>query len=843
MRRVLLLAACTAIACGKKSVPSWDLSAPVPTGQARAGQTLKSSDLVGGPKSRAQVGDFKIYNANVRFIISGTEPASGYEAYGGNIVAADLTRLKGPDQSDWGELIHGIGFRAINPDKVEVIHTGIGGGPAQVRVTAHDDVLPIIEAFLGTGTKPAFPPLDLSITVDYVLEPDASALQVTTTYWTNGGEAKDIGSCQLAFIMGDGAPAYVDGQGFTDSAWGPQPFYGAIGTSVSYSVLPIGVTMTLSSALLGIGYGDLGDVSLAAGVRGKQVFYVAVGDGDVSSLLKIHDLIRPIGRAPILGQAVDSHGSPLSAVRIHMTLPSGDYVDFARTHLDGSFDGLVPAGPIQVQAIADGRPATTLTPLTVPASGLSDVTFTLADPSAIQVQVTEQGQPIPAKVMFFDQSGTAPNYPPNYGEETEPGGTAEMIFARPTTETVPILPGTYNVVAMRGFEYDMDQKTVVVAPGQTASAQLALNRVVDTAGYLSSDFHIHGAPSPDSDDLLTLKALSFGAEGLEVPIPTDHDVIFDYQPTIDSLGLTPFVRSIIGEEVSTTVYGHFNTFPCEILDQPNGGAVNWYFKDSPALFAAMRTNPAGPLIQVNHPRTALMGYFYALGFDPGTFAVTNPNHTQSELVTSFDAIEVMNGKEASATSLVFPDWFSFLNRGFHITGDGNSDSHKARSAEVGTPRNYVQVGVDDVTQLDPAQFVAAVRAAKLTVSAGPFVTMSINGKGLGDMATLDAQGSVNVSVKVQAPTWMGPIETLELVRNGDVIQTVTMSASTADPTNPVVRYNGTLVDNPTEDAWYIVEVISAGGNLGPIDGTHPFAFTNPIWVDVNGNGVFDPPIH
>ena len=46
------------------------------------------------------------------------------------------------------------------------------------------------------------------------------------------------------------------------------------------------------------------------------------------------------------------------------------------------------------------------------------------------------------------------------------------------------------------------------------------------------------------------------------------------------------------------------------------------------------------------------------------------------------------------------------------------------------------------------------------------------------------------------------------------------------------------------DTWFIVHVTSRTGTLDPVysSGSRPFAFTNPIWLDVDGNGRFDPPM-
>lgn len=57
---------------------------------------------------------------------------------------------------------------------------------------------------------------------------------------------------------------------------------------------------------------------------------------------------------------------------------------------------------------------------------------------------------------------------------------------------------------------------------------------------------------------------------------------------------------------------------------------------------------------------------------------------------------------------------------------------------------------------------------------------------------------------------------------------------------------------PRRDAWYAVIVKGVEGSLEPIlrpfrtfEGETyrviPFAVTNPVWVDRDGNGIFDPP--
>jgi hypothetical protein len=46
----------------------------------------------------------------------------------------------------------------------------------------------------------------------------------------------------------------------------------------------------------------------------------------------------------------------------------------------------------------------------------------------------------------------------------------------------------------------------------------------------------------------------------------------------------------------------------------------------------------------------------------------------------------------------------------------------------------------------------------------------------------------------------------------------------------------------TVDAYFVIETGSSTKDLGPMDsGQPPFAITNPIYVDFDGNGQWNPP--
>ena len=117
------------------------------------------------------------------------------------------------------------------------------------------------------------------------------------------------------------------------------------------------------------------------------------------------------------------------------------------------------------------------------------------------------------------------------------------------------------MIVSRGYEYELHTEPVTVAAGETAHVSAALEHVVDTTGVMCADYHIHTHRSPDSAGHAHLKVLGMIADGLEIPIRSDHEWINDFQPVIEEMGLSRFAFGISGDELTTFAYGHFGVFP------------------------------------------------------------------------------------------------------------------------------------------------------------------------------------------------------------------------------------------------------------------------------------------
>ena len=95
----------------------------------------------------------------------------------------------------------------------------------------------------------------------------------------------------------------------------------------------------------------------------------------------------------------------------------------------------------------------------------------------------------------------------------------------------------------------------------------------------------------------------------------------------------------------------------------------------------------------------------------------------------------------------------------------------------------------------------------------------------------------SVRMEIQSPPWI-PVEKLEVIANGKLIKTYSIPSPEKDK---AWKFSAELVVECTQDSWYLVIASSQKPWNKPFQNYRSFSFTNPVFVDVNGNGYFDAP--
>ncbi|HEY5950463.1 MAG TPA: CehA/McbA family metallohydrolase, partial [Kofleriaceae bacterium] len=367
--------------------------------------------------------------------------------------------------------------------------------------------------------------------------------------------------------------------------------------------------------------------------------------------------------------------------------------------------------------------------------------------------------------------------------------------------------GTYRIYASRGTEWSVASQAVT----GTANVDLTftLKRVVPTAGYLATDWHVHQVGSPDSPVLNDDRIRSAVANGIEMFAATDHDFIADLEPIVEQLGLARLLRVVPGIEVTPFAYGHFNAWPL-VADNnsANHGAIDWargaalgYAMTPGEVFDAMRGQGA-QMVQVNHPRGTGFTEFQAAfsranvvyDFDQRTIFgdyenASTPNDWlrlpgESLWSDRFNGLEVWNGfsigdsngdnlRENKSLDRVMRDWLSMLSMGLYVTPAGNSDTHTIVADPAGMPRTYVRVADDSAAALASPASIDAVVATQtgangtprdVVVTDGPMIDVKVGGAPALGRAVASVNQPITLTVTITAADW-ARFDTLEVFAN------------------------------------------------------------------------------
>ncbi|MGZ0167362.1 MAG: CehA/McbA family metallohydrolase [Planctomycetales bacterium] len=467
--------------------------------------------------------------------------------------------------------------------------------------------------------------------------------------------------------------------------------------------------------------------------------------------------------------------------------------------------------------------------------------------------VDVNGKPIPCKIDFFAKEGTAQ---PWFGPESGDFGIKGLRYA-PLGHVTEILPaGEYNVVVAHGPEHDAIFTTLKIAPGETTELTGTIKRVVDTTGWISSDFHSHSSPSGDNTGSQLGRVLNLVCDHIEFAPCTEHNRVDSYQPHIDRLQIGPFISSCTGMELtgSPLLLNHQNAFP--MVHRPHlqdgGGPVTDTSVEKQVERLALWDDRSEKLIQQNHPD---MGWLYRDKDGNG-----EPDDGHPGIMPHIDVVEIhpvpdiltlapfVTVSKYKGNNRIF-NWLQMLNQGVRLVGVVNSDAHY-NYHESGWIRNWIRSPTDDPAEVKPLDIVRASEAGALIMSNGPFLEVEVReaGQKIGAFSgqELEAKsGNLEIDVRVQSPNWID-IDRVFVLVNGQIHQDHHYRKETHPNLfrSGVVKFDQKLSLKLDRDAHVIVVAGADKSTLGVIHGPtwgqhRPAAFINPVFVDIDGNG-FEP---
>jgi hypothetical protein len=239
----------------------------------------------------------------------------------------------------------------------------------------------------------------------------------------------------------------------------------------------------------------------------------------------------------------------------------------------------------------------------------------------------------------------------------------------------------------------------------------------------------------------------------------------------------------------------------------------------------VRARRESPVVIINHPRGGA-NYFDYVGFHPATGLVDSA----ADWDTKFTLVEVFNNSGwLENRDRNVADWLGLLRAGRKVFAVGSSDSHGIVGSPVGYPRTCIEIGTDDPLRATPNLVRDELAAGHATVSGGIYVSAAIGATGPGDTTT-GAGTQLPLDVTVQAATWVD-ITSIDVVVDGEIVDTIAVLPSDADPGNPVVRYRKTILVQTRATGGFVVVAAYGTKALEPVHpGKIPFGVIEPIFV-------------
>jgi len=834
--------------------------------KARLRQITNPADLISGPLAHGRIGDWLLENTLVRFIVQDVAQRDLYSVggFGGNLIDVELKANPGND--NFLEIQPMLNIETVvNAQTLEVVNNGQDGTPAILRTCGPDDLLDFVNpsSTIADGGLAVPPGLDdndqpVEACTEYRLDPLVRWIRMDTNVMNLSGDEQRMlvgdwynPAGQLeAWVRPNRLGEALSSEFSTVSHFGYDEFEGL---DYGYTTLPLsptvpgqgsssqfttsGVTVILHSAsvlltLLGNAPVFFLDPS------GERSFsrYLGVGDGSGSNAVDMEKAVKGIASATIEG-CVTVAGAPLPGSRVSVvrgTLTSITRQEASVVTKAGPcpnyratitlFSNWLVAASRRGSPYQGGLANPTLNPVTTASGGTYTVNIDLPAPGRLSAHVTDEaGLPLPARVSVV---GIDPSPPITKEGAGLPGlGSSLLGLFEDPKEGLPfgivafgysdvngdvafdVEPGSYQLVVSRGTEYSVHSAALTITAGATTSVTPQIARVLDTPGFVSSDFHVHGIRSADSRVADGPRVAQFAGEGVENIIMTDHHVHTDLSPTIAALGLGGFVTSTVGEEITTFDYGHFNGYPLTIDPSvPSGGSTDWgqaappgedfpsagALNATPGAIHALATTGArstvDTTIQINH----IDSHFHPVQIDTSVAGpiVDDLDDTEragrrlpdiasaGNLFHHFPALELWNGADRAQQENFLLErigiWFNHLNKGLRTTAISDTDTHTFGDLETAGARTWTAASTDLVPGIDGGQVANSVNAGRAVGGQGVYVQTRLLAAstsqeanlmlgGSTDLATTD--GALDLEIRVQAPLW-AQFDRIEVYANG-----------------------------------------------------------------------------
>ena len=775
-----------------------------------------------GKEADGLPGDFVLRNNKIHALVSGAQPFRR-----ANMTTEYAVVLQG--------CLYDLDLRGAENDQLTVLRPGGESGyVSHVRIMEDGSGGAAVVEAVRTATKGN----GLFTRHEYRLEPDWQYLLVSSTYRNESREPRTIT---------------------------PAPVWKGLDNEITVGDIRLGDSIDpFDKRGYAVGPVENSDgaeeVVLRPGEEATFRFRVGVAESPLAAYGVLAAASRPTGQ--VAGSVMDTDGIPAIHGSLLATLEGAAVPHYPDSQ--GRISFRLPVGRHVLRFEDLGRNPVERE-ISVRRGGATQLDWEVARASTVRVKITDtNGEPSPGKVQFLGIDGTET---PNFGTDYRAHGGNHQYQTHDGRVQQQVPPGAYLLRVSLGPEFDLEEQRIEVAQAETVSIKVKLKRTVDTRGWISTDYHSHSTPSGDNYCSTRDRVINLAAEHIEFAPTTEHQRLYDWAPHIEQLGLSGRIKTVPGIELTGSGQ-HFNAFP--FVPDPSaqdGGAPLWHYDPrinaivlrnwgTPSLARGSRIDPAknarlglepfggGPdrWVQANHPDVG------TVFFDRNRDGVKDGGFQGLEEL--IDAAEVWSAEILNLTphynsrggaNRTF-GWLQLLNQGRQVWCVAVSDAHRVFGNGVGGWRTYVPSSTDNPAEIDHEEVIRNSKAGRMMITNGPFLRVT-TADGLPIGSSVISEAYVDLRIQVQTPNWL-EIDRIQVLVNGRQPEQYNFRKR-AHPgmfTDGVVTFDQTVRVMLQEDAHLIVVAIGEGSTiekgwgLNPYGEMHPVAYTNPIYVDVDGNG-------
>ena len=434
--------------------------------------------------------------------------------------------------------------------------------------------------------------------------------------------------------------------------------------------------------------------------------------------------------------------------------------------------------------------------------------------------VGADGRTMPARLLLGASDGRT---------YTEDGGFHRMVPATRThyqhtdgTFEIEVPAGRTYVEAMRGFEYRPGHSLVVVPANGIANVEIKLEPIsldVSALGWYSGDMHVHdlheGRYGLTHEDFYT----QLLADGLGVANALIHmdgtkimgrwsDLTGEPSPLSANETILRYSQEFRGS------FGHFALIGIDEFKMPMiGGVAGTPF--APDTLGIEHIDAA-------HAEGGIAGFVHPFNGPTSTPADVGrrdlPVLAALGKADFYDVVSVASRELESAAV-----YYRLLNAGLRLAATGGTDNFSDvwYDASGGTARTYARLAPGE--NFDFSNWIEAVRAGRTFATSGPLLFLSVEGREPGVELFLGGNESDTLSIDLGV-TSIVPLERVELIVNGEVVETWTVSGDG----NWAFDSSIELPDS----GWIAARAVGPSSQY--VGDAFAFAQTSPVYVTRDG---------